>query len=228
MNAATVSRVAVDTRHVEAFRMVASQQRQLSIIDRPIDIHDGSDSRLRCLVRPSVVHEKSASRFADDCDLRNIHMVLRGVGLDPADSAVKILYGLRKTELGRHPVIDAEPRESRAGKHVEQRPHVGALAAFVESAAVYQDRRRKRTGSIRHVQVQQQRLPAGTAILNVLLIHRRAHQGSRSENRENENRDTHRRRLYQPARPLSFIIKGSPLICHIFDTTDSAPFCPPS
>src|SRR5260370_32712366 len=114
--------------------MIVSQQRQLGIIDRPINIDYGSHSRIRRLVRPGVVDQESASRFADDRDLRNIHMVFCGVGLDPADGAVHILNGLRKTELGSHPVVDAEPRKSGSGQWFKSPADINALAALVEPA----------------------------------------------------------------------------------------------
>ena len=58
-------------------------------------------------------------------------------------------------------------------QHVEQGPHVGAAAAFVESSAVNQNRRWEGTCAVRNVQVYQQRLASRTAKLHVFLIHGR-------------------------------------------------------
>ena len=118
-------------------------------------------------------------------------MILRGVRFHPPDRAVDVLDGLRKAELGRHAVIDAEPRVPGVGQHVEQRPDVGALAAFVEASAVNQDGGGKRgpSGTCRS----SSSVVAGRREFNALLIER----GCREEGQCEEQALQHRERFYQ-------------------------------
>ena len=77
---------------------------------------------------------------------------------------------LGKAELRRHAVVDAEPGEPGVGERLKRRRHVRRAAAAVEPAAVHEDRRRERPGTVGHVQVEQQRVTAGLAVLDAFLI----------------------------------------------------------
>ena len=83
---------------------------------------------------------------------------------------------------GREAIVDAEPREPGIRKRLEQRTHVGALAAFIEASAVDEDRGGERTGSIGDMQIEQHRFALRACILDVLEIERiRGQRGCRGE-----------------------------------------------
>ena len=58
--------------------------------------------------------------------------------------------------LRSHPIVDREPREARLAERLKQRLDVGLLVASDEPAAMNQDARRERPGSLRHERIERE------------------------------------------------------------------------
>src|SRR6478609_1900392 len=136
--------MALDAGHVEALRMVAALFRQFSVVDRSIEIDHCGDFRTAPLMRPGIIDKQPAGGFANERDFRSIGVVLRGIGSYPVNRAIDIRDRLWKLDLGREPIVDAEPRKSGLFERVEQGPHIAALTSLVEASTMDQDGRRKR------------------------------------------------------------------------------------
>ena len=113
-------------------------------------------------------------------------MVVSGIGFDPLNGGIDVRDRLRKTELGREPVINAEPGESGVGQNVEERPDIGAPASLIKAPAVDENSGGKRSITVRHVKIEQQRLSARVAEFNLLLIQRRTGQTCCIDGRQSE------------------------------------------
>ena len=153
----------------------------------------------RRLVRPGVVHQEAAGRFTGQHDLRGIHLVCRRVRLHPPDRGVDIFLAPRESELGRHAVVDAEPGEPGVRERLKRRRHVRRAAAAVESAAVYEDGRGKRPRTVRHMEIEQERVAGGPSVFDAFLIGRRDGQARGAH--EGDNDRVHEADCFGPSRP---------------------------
>ena len=114
MDAAAVGRVPVDAGHVEALRMIAPQL-QPAFRNRPARRNPPRRPPSSPASRASgVVHQKAAGRFADDArSSRHPRGTSRRGPLPSGSRCRRPRPGLRKADLGRQPVVDAEPRVTR-------------------------------------------------------------------------------------------------------------------
>ena len=84
-----------------------------------------------------------------------IHAIFGAMRFEPANGGIHIGHGVGEVGFGSEAVIDAEPRKSGIGQGVEKGPGVGAAAPLVKAAAVNEDGRRKRSGTVGNVKVEQ-------------------------------------------------------------------------
>ena len=144
--------------------------RQAAIIDRAVKIDDGGDLGIGRLMSADVVHQKSAGGFADQGNSVDVDVVLGGVSFDPLNGTDHVFIGLFVMNRGREAIIHTEPGKAGIRQWLEQRADVGAFAAFVEAAAVYEDGGGKRAGAIGYMKVQQDGRATGFCVLDVFKI----------------------------------------------------------
>ncbi len=126
-------------------------------------------------------------RFTKQSDSPWIDFVPGGIRLNKTDGRFHVVRVGRKLVLRGESIVDAEPRESRVGKRLENICDVLLFVPRYPSSPVHEHRRRKRANAFRNVRIHRQPNPIHLGELHILKVSRPS---GKTKSKTNQNATT--------------------------------------